>query len=115
MTAQAFTLTLPFGKDMLTLCIVLFAFTTMLGWSYYGERCAEFLMGGKITYPYRLLWVVGVLLGTQISLDAVWKMADALNGLMAVPNLIALLLLSPVVFKLTRQYFANNPGDDARN
>lgn len=106
MTLSAFESTLPFGANILTICIVLFAFTTMLGWSYYGERCAEFLLGPRIIVPYRIIWVIGIFLGTQMSLGVVWKMSDALNGLMAIPNLIALILLSPVVFKLTKQYFA---------
>ena len=105
MTQSAFESTLPFGKNILSMCIVLFAFTTMLGWSYYGERCAEFLVGPKIIIPYRIIWVIGIYLGTQMSLGVVWKMSDALNGLMAIPNLIALILLSPVVFSLTKAYF----------
>ena len=105
MTLVAFTDALPFGDLVLSLCVVLFAFTTMLGWSYYGERCAEFLLGPKVITPFRVLWVIGIFVGTQMSLDLVWKMTDALNGLMAIPNLIALILLSPIVFKLTREYF----------
>ncbi|MDG2018703.1 MAG: sodium:alanine symporter family protein [Porticoccaceae bacterium] len=105
MTLMVFDATLPFGGNILSLCIALFAFTTMLGWSYYGERCAQFLLGPKVVMPFRILWVVGVFAGTQMSLGLVWKMSDALNGMMAIPNLLALLLLSPVVFKLTKQYF----------
>ena len=105
MTLAAFNDALPFGDLVLSLCVVLFAFTTMLGWSYYGERCAEFLLGPKVITPFRVLWVIGIFVGTQMSLDLVWKMTDALNGLMAIPNLIALILLSPIVFKLTREYF----------
>ena len=105
MTLQVFDSSLPFGGDILSLCIALFAFTTMLGWSYYGERCAQFLLGPKVVLPFRVLWVIGIFLGTQMSLGLVWKMSDALNGMMAIPNLIALLLLSPVVFKLTQQYY----------
>lgn len=105
MTLSVFDATLPFGGNILSLCIALFAFTTMLGWSYYGERCAQFLLGSKVVIPFRVLWVLGVFLGTQMSLGLVWKMSDALNGMMAIPNLLALLLLSPVVFKLTKQYF----------
>ncbi len=108
MTLKAFNSSLPFGSNILAMCIVLFAFTTMLGWSYYGERCAEFLVGPKIILPYRILWVLGVFLGTQMTLDMVWKLSDALNGLMAIPNLIALIFLSPVVFKLTRRYFSQS-------
>ncbi len=105
MTATAFNQTLPYGDKVVALCLVLFAFTTMLGWSYYGERCAEYLMGPKVILPFRLLWITGIFAGTQMSLGLVWKMSDALNGMMAIPNLIALLLLSPVVFRLTRTYF----------
>ncbi|MGB2144773.1 MAG: alanine/glycine:cation symporter family protein [Porticoccaceae bacterium] len=108
MTLQVFDSSLPFGGDILSLCIALFAFTTMLGWSYYGERCAQFLLGPKVVLPFRVLWVIGIFLGTQMSLGLVWKMSDALNGMMAIPNLIALLLLSPVVFKLTRQYYQSS-------
>ena len=108
MTLQVFDNNLPLGGSILAICIALFAFTTMLGWSYYGERCAQFLFGAKIVIPFRVLWVIGIFVGTQMSLGMVWKMSDALNGLMAIPNLIALLLLSPVVFKLTRQYFAQD-------
>ena len=107
MTLSAFDANLPFGGDILTLCIVLFAFTTMLGWSYYGERCAEFLCGPRVVVPFRVLWILGVFAGTQLSLGLVWKISDALNGLMAFPNLIALVLLAPVVFKLTREYHAD--------
>ena len=113
MTLAAFTDALPFGDLVLSLCVVLFAFTTMLGWSYYGERCAEFLLGPKVITPFRVLWVIGIFVGTQMSLDLVWKMTDALNGLMAIPNLIALILLSPIVFKLTREYFDEEKASEA--
>jgi AGCS family alanine or glycine:cation symporter len=106
MTSAAFSSQLPFGDIILTLCIILFAFTTMLGWSYYGERCAEFLLGPKVIVPFRVLWVAGIFLGTQMSLELVWKMSDVLNGMMAIPNLIALVFLAPVVFRLSREYFA---------
>ena len=105
MTSAAFSSQLPFGDIILTLCIILFGFTTMLGWSYYGERCAEFLLGPKVIVPFRVLWVVGIFLGTQMSLELVWKMSDVLNGMMAIPNLIALVFLAPVVFRLSREYF----------
>jgi alanine or glycine:cation symporter, AGCS family len=107
MTLAAFSNALPFGDIVLSICVALFAFTTMLGWSYYGERCAEFLLGPKVITPFRVLWVIGIFVGTQMSLELVWKMTDALNGLMAIPNLIALILLAPVVFKLTQEYFAD--------
>ena len=76
-----------------------------LGWSYYGERCVEYLFGVRAIMPFRILWVLAVPLGTLAHLDFIWLLADTLNALMAVPNLVALLLLSPVVFTLTREYF----------
>jgi AGCS family alanine or glycine:cation symporter len=121
MTLAAFNSALPAGDMILSVCVALFAFTTMLGWSYYGERCAEFLLGPKVITPFRVLWVIGIFVGTQMSLELVWKMTDALNGLMAIPNLIALIFLAPVVFKLTQEYFAEentqelNSEDAARD
>lgn len=94
------------GAIALTISLVLFAFTTILGWSYYGERCIEFLFGTKSILPYRLLFVAMVALGGFLKLDLIWTIADIVNGLMALPNLIALLALSPVIIKETRQYFS---------
>ncbi|HEL2218838.1 TPA: sodium:alanine symporter family protein [Streptococcus suis] len=94
------------GSIALTISLVLFAFTTILGWSYYGERCIEFLFGTKAILPYRLVFVAMVALGGFLKLDLIWTIADIVNGLMALPNLIALLALSPVIIKETRQYFA---------
>lgn len=94
------------GSIALTISLVLFAFTTILGWSYYGERCIEFLFGTKSILPYRLLFVAMVALGGFLKLDLIWTIADIVNGLMALPNLIALLALSPVIINETRQYFA---------
>ena len=92
------------GNYIVTFGLVVFAFTTMLGWSYYGERCAEFIFGVKIIIPYRILWVIAILTGALIELKLVWNFADVMNGFMAVPNLIALALLSPVIFKITKEY-----------
>ncbi|HEM4881897.1 TPA: sodium:alanine symporter family protein [Streptococcus suis] len=94
------------GSIALTISLVLFAFTTILGWSYYGERCIEFLFGTKAILLYRLVFVTMVALGGFLKLDLIWTIADIVNGLMALPNLIALLALSPVIIKETRQYFA---------
>ncbi|HEM5321540.1 TPA: sodium:alanine symporter family protein [Streptococcus suis] len=94
------------GVLALTISLVLFAYTTILGWSYYGERCIEFLFGTKSILPYRLVFVTMVALGGFLKLDLIWTIADIVNGLMALPNLIALLALSPVIIKETRQYFA---------
>lgn len=108
MSSMAFNTGLPGpGGYIVTFGLVVFAFTTMLGWSYYGERCGEYLFGVRIIMPYRMLWVVAIYIGAVVKLDFVWMLADALNGLMAIPNLIALLLLSPVVFAVTRDYMNN--------
>jgi len=82
-----------------------FAFTTILGWSFYSEKCVEFLLGERAIIPFRVLWIVAVPIGATANLDFIWLVADTLNALMAIPNLIALILLSPVVFKLTKEHF----------
>tara|TARA_R110001583_G_scaffold878_1_gene7876 strand:- start:1059 stop:2441 length:1383 start_codon:yes stop_codon:yes gene_type:complete len=106
LTSAAFADALPgFGGYLVAISLAIFAFTTILGWSLYGERCAEYLFGVKVIVPFRVLWILAVPIGTVISLDFVWLLADTLNAMMAIPNLIALALLSPVVFKLTREYF----------
>lgn len=94
-----------FGVYALTFSLILFAFTTILGWSYYGERCFEFLFGVKAIPVYRVFFIAMVALGGYISLETIWVIADIVNGLMAVPNLIALLALSPVIISETRRYF----------
>ena len=107
MTQAAFSSVFgTFGEIALTLSLVLFAFTTILGWSYYGERCFEFIFKSTKFLPlYRLIFVVMVALGGYLTLDVVWKIADIVNGLMALPNLIALLVLSPIIIKETKSYF----------
>ena len=107
LTSAAFALALPgLGNYLVAISLAIFAFTTILGWSLYGERCAEYLFGVKIIVPFRVVWILAVPAGAAISLDFVWLLADTLNAMMAIPNLIALALLSPVVFKLTKEYFA---------
>ena len=96
------------GNYIVTIGLVVFAFTTLLGWSYYGERCAEFIFGTAIIVPYRIVWVVAVMTGALIKLNFVWLLADVMNGFMAIPNLIALALLSPVIFKVTKNYLSKN-------
>lgn len=93
------------GVLVLTLCLVLFAFTTILGWSYYGERCFEFLFGVKHINIYRSIFIIMVALGGFLELELIWTIADIVNGLMAIPNLIALLALSPIIIAETRNYF----------
>ncbi|WAG81423.1 sodium:alanine symporter family protein [Metapseudomonas furukawaii] len=111
LSAAAFESALPgFGAIILSLALVIFAYTTILGWSYYGERCWEFLVGTKAILPFRIVWVLAIPFGAVAQLDFAWLVADTLNGLMALPNLLSLLLLSPVVVKLTREYFARQPS-----
>ncbi|MCG8672382.1 MAG: sodium:alanine symporter family protein [Pseudomonadales bacterium] len=106
LSTLAFSQALPgFGQYVVSFGLAVFAFTTLLGWSYYGERCAEFLFGTKSILPFRALWILAIPAGTTLSLSDVWLIADMMNALMAIPNLIALLVLSPVVFKLTKDYF----------
>ena len=106
MTQEAFRAVYPdSGAIILTLCLILFAFTTILGWAYYGERCVSYLFGLKITLPYRLLWVAMVAIGPFLPLDVVWLIADITNGLMAFPNLVGLIGLSGVVVVETKKYF----------
>ena len=108
LTQSAFsTIFSNFGPALLTIFLVLFAFTTILGWNYYGERCFEFLFGVRFIWLYRVVFVLMVLLGGFIELDMVWIIADIVNALMALPNLIALLVLSPVVITETKKYFKN--------
>lgn len=107
LTSLAFGQALPdIGNYIVTFGIMLFAYTTLLGWSFYGERCAEYIFGVKSIVAYRILWIISIPIGAMAELNPLWLLADVMNGLMAIPNLIALLLLSPVVFKITRDYFA---------
>lgn len=105
LSTLAFNTGLPgWGGYIVVFGLVIFAYTTILGWSYYGERCAEFLFGVRVITPYRLLWIGAIPLGAMGKLTVIWALADVMNGLMAIPNLLALGLLSPVLFKLTREY-----------
>jgi alanine or glycine:cation symporter, AGCS family len=107
LSTTAFEQMLPgVGNHLVTISLILFAFTTILGWSFYSEKCVQFLFGIRAVTPYRWLWVLAIPIGAMAKLEFVWLVADTLNALMAIPNLIALLLLSPVIFKLTREYFA---------
>lgn len=106
LTSAAFAQALPgVGNYLVAIALAIFAFTTIIGWSFYGERCIQFLFGEKSVLPYRIVWILAVALGANVSLDFIWLVADTLNAAMAIPNLIALALLSPVVFKLTKEYF----------
>jgi AGCS family alanine or glycine:cation symporter len=107
LSAMAFNTGLPgVGKYIVSVGLILFAYSTILGWEYYGERCLEYLFGTKPIFAYRILWVVMVVVGAIGGLTFMWDLADTLNALMAFPNLVAVLMLSPVVFKLTKEFFA---------
>ena len=104
LSALAFGAGLPVGGAwIVTFGLMLFAFTTILGWSYYGERSAAYLFGARVIMPYRYLWVLFVFIGSIVQLNLVWAVSDIMNAMMAIPNLIALLLLSGTVFALTRE------------
>ncbi|MFP4561143.1 MAG: alanine/glycine:cation symporter family protein [Thiohalorhabdus sp.] len=106
LTTTAFSQGLPGPGDfVVAFGLVVFAFTTTLTWAFYGERCLEFLAGVKPLKAFRLIWVVGILMGAMASLDLIWNLADITMALMALPNLVALVLLSPVVFRISREYF----------
>ncbi len=105
LTSTGFETSMAGGQYIVTVALAVFAFTTILGWSYYGERCWQYLFKERSLVIYRALWVAAALAFANVKVDLVWNLADTLNGLMAVPNLIGLLLLAPMVFKVTRQYF----------
>ena len=92
---------------VVALCLTLFAFSTILTWALYGTRCAEYLFGSKVNKVYQIIFCLIIVVGSTSKLQTVWNIADTLNGFMALPNLIALFLLSPVVVKYTREYFAD--------
>ena len=105
MTESAFTMAFPaFGSILLLVGLVLFAFTTILGWNYYGERCVEYLMGVKAILPYRIIFICLIACGPFLKLEEIGVLADIVNGLMAIPNLIALIALSGVVVAETKAY-----------
>ncbi|MEC9484115.1 MAG: alanine:cation symporter family protein, partial [Halomonas sp.] len=116
LTTMAFDNTLPgVGEYIVSFALAVFAFTTILGWAFYGEKCCEYLFGVRSIKVYRIIYILAILAGAIAPLDFVWLMASVFNALMAIPNLIALALLSPVVFKLTKDYFDGKtvlPGED---
>ena len=108
LTTAAFEAGLPFavvGKYIVNIGLIFFAFTTILGWNYYGERCAEYLLGVKSILPYRIIFIALVAVGPFLSLDLIFIIADIVNGMMAFPNLIGLIGLRKVVIKETEDYF----------
>ena len=104
LTSMAFS-TIPYvGLPILIVGLITFAFSTILGWYYYGERCAVYLFGERVIMVYKVLWVAGVFVGSVVELNLIWNLADLMNGLMAIPNIIAVLLLSGVIVADTRKY-----------
>ncbi len=113
LTTQVFDQLLPgFGGWVVTFGIIFFAYSTILGWSYYGEKCCTYLFGEKYVLIYRLIYIASVFIGTIATLDLVWLFADTFNGLMAVPNLIALLLLSGVIAKESKDFIAKRKSGE---
>jgi AGCS family alanine or glycine:cation symporter len=104
LTALAFGSSFSGGNYVVTIALAVFAFTTIIGWSYYGERCWQYLLGERSVIVYRVFWVLAVFLFSSVKIDFIWTLSDTLNGLMAVPNLIGLIILGPLVFRLTREY-----------
>lgn len=111
LTTLAFNTAIPGGGIIVTVGLILFAYSTILGWAYYGERCLEYLAGTKPILAYRLIWVVFIVIGAVGGLEFIWSLADTLNGLMAIPNLIGVLFLSGTVFKLTKEFFTKEKGE----
>lgn len=112
LTYKAFQQIPVIGTPILVIGIAAFAYSTILGWSYYGERCVEYLFGKGGMIPYKLIFVFILLIGPVIKLDLVWTMADIFNALMSIPNLIAVVVLSPVVVKETNYYLYGNRLDE---
>jgi AGCS family alanine or glycine:cation symporter len=105
LTTVAFQIGVPGGAYIVTIGLMLFAYSTILGWCYYGEKSIEFLFGEKAVMPYRIMFVLFVGVGCVAKLNLVWSLSDTFNGLMAIPNLIGLLALSPIIVKETKSYF----------
>ena len=112
LTSAAFAQIPIIGTPILVVGIVLFAFSTILGWSYYGERCIEYLFGKKGIMPYKVIFVLILIIAPITALDLVWTLADIFNGLMAIPNVIAIIALSPVIAKETNYYMYGNRLDE---
>ncbi|MFL0268163.1 alanine/glycine:cation symporter family protein [Candidatus Clostridium radicumherbarum] len=115
LTKTAFSDIPVIGPIILTVGLLTFVFSTILGWSYYGEKAIEYLLGKKAILPYRILWVIFVFVGSVFSLSLVWDLADLFNGLMAIPNLVALLVLSPIIAKETKKYLWDNNLEEISN
>jgi alanine or glycine:cation symporter, AGCS family len=115
LTKEAFTDLSFFGPVILSISLFTFVFSTILGWEYYGEKAAEYLLGEKVQMPYRVMWVLLVFVGSVVALKSVWNFADIANGLMAVPNLISLLLLAKIVLGETDKFLFSGRIDQLDN
>jgi AGCS family alanine or glycine:cation symporter len=115
LTGKAFELGMghPIGAHIVSIGIILFSFSTLISWSYYGDRAADYLFGHRAVLPYRLIYIGVIVLGAVVSIGTIIDFCDAMNGLMAIPNLIALIALAPLVAKLTRDYFKRMRVDRA--
>ena len=105
MTAAALSTSIPPAPVLVAVCSLLFGFSTLIGWCYYGEKCFEFLFGSRMIVPYRALFTGLVLIGSVIPVPLAWAVGTLLNGFMAFPNLLGLLFLTGTVRRLTRDYF----------
>jgi AGCS family alanine or glycine:cation symporter len=107
LSGEAFRLGLPggLGNIIVTASVLLFSFSTVIGWSYYGETGIVYLFGAKVATPYRIAWLIFIYLGATGSLQLIWSVADTLNGLMAIPNLVSVLFSIPILLKLTKEFF----------
>ena len=112
LSGEAFRQGLPgaWGNLIVTTSVVLFAFSTVIGWSYYGETAIVYLLGIRAAVPYRFAWLIFIYLGATGSLQLVWSVADTLNGLMAVPNLVSVLASIPLLLRLQREFFERRSG-----
>lgn len=108
LTANSFSAVIPYGAQFIAISIMLFAFATLVGWSYYGERAVEYLFGTKAIFPYKLCYILIIVFGSVASVRLAWEISDTLNGFMAIPNLIALTLLSGEVIQMLKSYLAIN-------
>ena len=111
LTSLAFGMIPYIGVPILVVGLITFAFSTILGWYYYGERCAVYLFGEKVIMLYKILWVIGIFVGSLVELNLIWDLADLLNGLMAIPNIFAVLLLSNVIAAETKRYSGEHIND----
>lgn len=115
LTSLAFANTIPGSQYIVTITTIIFAFTTLLGWAYYGERCWQYLFSKKTIIIFRITWLGALIPFANFKVIFVWLMSDALNGLMILPNLIGLIILTPVILKVTRKYFATQSAEQPNN